>query len=191
MPKISAPTVAEHRAAQRRALLAAAEAIVAEHGVPAVTPRSVTAHAGLARSSFYEYFPSIDDLLTAVALQAFTDWAEELEAAIVAVPPGRARLHAYIDATLRMTADGRHGLAAGLQQADLSPSNREAIMALHDTLAAPLSRLLEDLGVPDAAILGALVQGMVSAGVQLLEHGASASSVAASITSILDDGIPA
>lgn len=52
MPKISAPTVAEHRVRQRGALLRAAIELLVDGGVSAVTPAAVSAAAGLARPSF-------------------------------------------------------------------------------------------------------------------------------------------
>ena len=189
MPKISAPTVAEHRVAQRGALVAAAESIIAEGGVAGISPRTVTEQAGLARSSFYEYFPSKDDLLAAVAMAAFEEWAAELEGAITAAAPGRARLHAYVEATIRMTADGKHTLATGLQQADLSPTSIDAIMAMHDTLATPLRTLLEQLQIPDASTQAVLVQGVVNAGMQLVGHGMKPQDVADAVNAILDRGI--
>lgn len=189
MPKITAPTVAEHRIAQRGALIAAAEAIIAEGGVAAITPRSVCGRAGLARSSFYEYFPSKDDLLAAIAMRAFEEWAGELGVAIAAAAPGRGRLHAYVEATFRMTADGKHTLATGLQQTELSPRGLEAIMAMHDTLTIPLRTLLEELQIPDAAARAVLVQGVINAGMQLVEHGMSPRDVTTSVNAILDRGI--
>lgn len=190
MPKISAATVAEHRAVQEQALMSAAETTIREEGLDAVTPRSVSERAGLARSSFYEYFPSRDDLLAAVAIRAFDEWAEELDAAVTAVPAGRPRLHAYVDATIRMSADGRHDLATGLRQADLSPKRYDAIMTMHDRLMTPLVTLLSELGVEDPPQQAALVQGLLTAGMQLVGHGSSAAEVAASITRILDEGLP-
>ena len=88
-----------------------------------------------------------------------------------------------------MTADGKHALATGLQQADLSATSIEAIMAMHDTLTAPLLHLLEDLHIPDAATQAALVQGLINAGMQLVGHGASTRTVTDVITSILDRGV--
>lgn len=190
MPKITAPTVAEHRAAQRRSLLSAAEAIVREDGVAAVTPRSVGERAGLARSSFYEYFPSRDDLLAAIALQSFEEWAAEVSAAVASAPAGRARLHAYVEATMRMTADGKHTIATGLREADLSPKSLDAIMKMHESLVTPLRDLLEELGVADAPTQAALVQGLLDSGVRLVGHGADARAVTASITALLDAGLP-
>jgi AcrR family transcriptional regulator len=189
MPKISAATVAEHRVAQREALISAAEAIIAERGVDAVTPRSVGERAGLARSSFYEYFASKDDLLAAIALDAFAVWTAEVNAAVEAVPPGRARLHTYVTKTMSMAADGKHSLATQLRGADLSPTSHETIMAMHDSLVAPLRALLEDLGVDSPATTAMLVQGMLGAAVQGVDHGASPDEVAASIIHIFDSGV--
>lgn len=189
MPKITAPTVAEHRVAQERALISAAVAIISENGVGGISPRAVCERAGLSRSSFYEYFPSKDDLLAAIAIQAFDDWAAELEAAMAAAAPGRPRLHAYVEATIRMTADGKHTLATGLQQTDLSPKSLEAIMAMHDALTTPLRTLLEELHVQDAAAQAVLVQGVINAGMQLVGHGVEPTEVTDAVNGILDRGV--
>lgn len=189
MPKISAPTIAEHRAAQRAALMAAASVLISEQGVAAVTPRAVGERAGLARSSFYDYFPSKDDLLAAIAIEAFEEWAAELDSVIAAAAPGRARLHAYVEATIRMAADGKHDLATELQQAELSPKSLEAVMEMHDTLTAPLQNVLLELGIREDPALLTLVRGVISAGMQLVAHGATADATVASITTLLDRGV--
>lgn len=189
MPRISAPTVAEHRAAQRQALLDAGVAVITEAGVAAVTPKAVAERAGLARSSFYEYFPSRDDLLAAIALQAFEDWAAELDEALSEVEPGRARLHAYVAAALRMAADGKHELATQLQEAEIAPTRLDVIMQLHDRLSAPLRDVLSSLGIADAGTTAVLVQGLIDAGMKLVLHGSPADDVTRSITTILDAGV--
>lgn len=189
MPKISAPTVAEHRAAQRESIIEAAKALLTEQGLAAVTPRAVGERTGLARSSFYEYFPSRDDLLAAIALEAFTAWSAEIEAVMADRAPGRDRVHAYVEASIRMAADGKHALATQLQQAELAPKSLDTIMAMHDTLASPLRTALEEWGVPDASTRAALVQGVITAGMQLVAHGVPPEGVIASTTALLDGGI--
>ena len=189
MPKISAPTVAEHRAAQRTALLTATEQLLVETGVAAVTPRAVAERAGLARSSFYEYFGSRDDVLTAVALAAFDRWAAEIEEALAGVT-APDRLRVYVETTMRMTGDGKHDIAALLQQAELSPSRHEDIMALHTVLLRPVVALLAEEGVPDAEAHAVLVQGLLNAGVQSVTHGADPGATAAMICGLLREGLP-
>ncbi len=51
MPRIDAPTVAEHHQMRRAALMAAAGDLLATQGVESVTLGAVGAAAGLARSS--------------------------------------------------------------------------------------------------------------------------------------------
>ena len=189
MPKISAATVAEHRAAQRTALLTAAEHLLEEAGLAGVTPRSVAERAGLARSSFYEYFGSRDDILTAVAIAAFDNWGAEIDEILSAVPQ-EERLVAYVGATMRMTADGKHAIAATLQQAELSPSRHEDIMAMHAAFLGPIATLLREAGVPDADTHAVLVQGLLNAGVQLVTHGVDPAAATATITALLEKGLP-
>ena len=90
MPQIDAPTVAEHRAQQREALLDAAEAILLEAGHSALTFRALGERTGLARNSIYRYFSSRDDLIAALCERDMPRWLEELEAAM-APPTGRTR----------------------------------------------------------------------------------------------------
>lgn len=190
MPKISAPTVAEHRVAQRAALLAATEQLLVEVGLAGVTPRSIAERAGLARSSFYEYFGSRDDILAAVAIAAFDRWAAEIDEVLAGVPESD-RMHAYVEAVMRMTADGKHSIAAILQQADISPSKYDDIMALHTTLLRPINTLLRESGIADADAHAALIQGLLNAGVQLVTHGVDPDAATAMIAELLAKGLPA
>lgn len=189
MPRISAPTVAEHRASQRAALLRAAAQIVTDQGVDAVKPAAVTSRAGLARSSFYEYFSSRDDLLVAIAVDAFEAWARELELQLSDAEPGLPRLRRYIDATMVMSADGKHELATVLQQADISPQRMEDILALHDALLLPLMSVLRDAGVDDLRGTLPLVNGVLSAAVKQVSEGADANTVAAAVFRMLTAGV--
>lgn len=189
MPKITAPTVMEHRAAQREALIAAAEAILRESGPEAVIPRTVCERAGLSRSSFYGYFPSRDDLLVGMAVVAMESWDAEIEAALQGVDPGLPQLRVFVDRTMAMTADGRHEIAGALRGADLHPSTLEDLKRLHDALLRPLVHILVDLGHAEPQRTATLVQGVVGSGVQLVEHGAAAAEVADDVYRLLVQGV--
>lgn len=171
MPKISAPTVAEHRSAQYAAMLTAAEEILLTSGITAVTPSAVGSRAGLARSTFYEYFPSKDDLLIALAARTFQEWRDEVGALTAGAAPGEARLRAYVEATLRLTADGRHGLATALRGVKLTPKSHEHLAALHDDLNAPLRDALGGLLADDDRMTAPLVHGIIGAAMNLIVAG--------------------
>ena len=190
MPKISAPTWSEHRAAQRVALVHAAEEVLRHAGLAGINPRTVCERAGLARSSFYDYFPSKDDLLVAVAIGAFERWNRALEDALSGVEPGLARLKALVDATMQMTAEGEHDVAAPLRQADLAPHHFEGLMALHDELMRPVVEVIADLGVPHSDRFAMLAQGVLGSGIQLIQHGADPQATAADVYQLLTAGLP-
>ena len=189
MPKISAPTVAEHRATQRAALISAGEAVLVESGLAGVTPRSVCERAGLGRSSFYAYFPTKDDLLVAIAIDAIERWDVDIERELADAEPGRDELRRFVDATMAMTAEGRHKIAGALREADLSPSSFDDLMVLHDALLRPVVRVLEHLGVSTAGSAVMLVQGVLGAGIQLVSHGRDHRVVADDVYRLLVDGI--
>jgi AcrR family transcriptional regulator len=188
MPKISAPTVGAPRAAQRAALVRAAEAVLQEGGAAGLNPRTVTERAGMSRSSFYDYFPSKDDLLVAVAIKAFGRWNASLAEALRDVEPGLPRLRALVDATMRMTADGEHDLEGHLRQAEFSPARMDDLMVLHDELLRPVSEVTAELGAPARFV--PLVHGVLGAGVQAVQHGADPASTAADVLAVLESGLP-
>jgi TetR/AcrR family transcriptional regulator, transcriptional repressor for nem operon len=82
---------------QRRSdLLDAAQSLVVEKGVAAVTLEDVTRRAGVAKGTFYLYFRSKDDLVTALQ-QRFSDrMAERVEAAARNAETWAAKLDACV-----------------------------------------------------------------------------------------------
>jgi AcrR family transcriptional regulator len=177
MPRIELATIAEHRAHQRASLLAAARELFEAGGVAAVTPKSVGARAGLARSSVYEYFPSSAALLAAVAEDQFPQWAKALEDAVAARRTPLTTVDAYNSATLAQVAAGEHRLGQALETADLPAETRARLRALHDELVAPLERSLRELGRADHAMVAALVSGALNAAVRMVQAGAPSATV--------------
>ena len=121
MPQIDAPTVAEHRAQQREALLDAAEAILLADGHSALTFRALGARTGLARNSIYRYFSSRDDLIAALCERDMPRWLEDLEAAMAAADGPDERVAAFVSTQLRLVAQGSHRMAELLGDAPLGP----------------------------------------------------------------------
>lgn len=66
MPKINAPTIKEHKAATRAALIDAAAAVFLRDGLAGASIGSIADVAMIARTTVYEYFPNKDALLRAV-----------------------------------------------------------------------------------------------------------------------------
>ena len=184
MPRISAATVAEHRAAQRRSLLDAAHAIIEATGEgPAMS--EVADRAGLARSSVYQYFSSRADLLNAMVQDVFPRWTERVTSAMQReVTPGR-RILAYALANVQLVDEGAHAIGTAL--ATLAPGEEldEQAGRMHRQIQEPLHATLVQLGVDDADSVAELINGVVHAATRLLESGQSLERVAAHLELVL------
>ena len=177
MPKIEAQTVAEHRANQERALLEAARELLRADGRAAVTPASVGAVVGLARSSVYKYFRSGEEILARIVADAFADWGARVSEAAGHAGDTGDRIDAYVRATLELASTGAHRIAVlggGLPRDD---SARERLARAHRDLAAPLRAALADRGDPDPGLTAELIDGALGRAIDQLDAGRPAGEV--------------
>jgi AcrR family transcriptional regulator len=169
MPRISAPTVAEHHERQRRRLLDAARSLLAETG--AAPMGAVARRAGLARSSVYQYFPSADDLLAAVVADVFPDWAGQvLERVAAATTPG-ARVWAYVEANLDLFGSDEEALARALSRVVDPQTLTVPMKEFHARLQEPLVEALADLGEPEPQAMGEHIDALVMQAARHLDAG--------------------
>ena len=63
MPKLWNQTIEEHRHAVRDAVLETTAALVAEHGLLAVTMSQIAERTGIGRATLYKYFPDVEAVL--------------------------------------------------------------------------------------------------------------------------------
>ncbi|MEU8175808.1 helix-turn-helix domain-containing protein [Microbispora hainanensis] len=177
MPRISAATVADHRANQHAALLEAAREILVSEGVHALTPAAVGARIGLARSSVYRYFSSTADILAQLVEDAFPRWSDRLRAAIApAGPDGSlpARIRAYGRAALDFVGSPDYALIPALQAIGLPGECRVRVDELHGELIAPLADALREAGADHPALRAELAWGVLRAGARRLMPDAAA-----------------
>lgn len=172
MPRISAPTVAEHRVRQRSALLQAASGLLVSGGVSAVTPAAVGAAAGLSRPGVYQYFTSGADILAAVIEDAFPRANATLRETLARANGPGETLDAYVRVTLGLAAEGAHRPAAALAAAQLPPECLARLAELHQEQAAPFIEALRELAVPELEITARLLGGALEAAMAAIEAGA-------------------
>ncbi|MGY4709058.1 TetR/AcrR family transcriptional regulator [Mycolicibacterium sp. CBM1] len=105
MPRISAPSVEQHREQVHRRVFEAFGALLSEHSVDAVTMAQLAAAAGIGRTAIYHHFADKEAVVVAFASYETSRYIEELEAALADVRDPAERLALYI----------RHHLDAGQQ----------------------------------------------------------------------------
>ncbi|MFC4603834.1 TetR/AcrR family transcriptional regulator [Rhodococcus kronopolitis] len=186
MPRINAPTVAEHRAAQRRALLDAAREVLAEGSADDLGFAEVATRAGLARSSVYQYFKSRRDLIDALIEDSFPRWSERVQREMDAAGGPDRRVLAYVRANLDLVAEGEHAAASSL--AALAPTARTTAesASLHRQLSTPLIAALTELGAVDAAATAELVNAVVHAATRQVEAGDDIAAVQARAAELIE-----
>lgn len=160
MPRIDAPTVAEHHARQRRALLDAARALLAETG-QAPSMAAVGRRAGLARSSVYQYFASPEALLAEVVADVFPDWAKQVHDRVErATCPGE-RVWAYVEANVALFASSEQAVAQALTRVVEPSVLRGPMQQFHAELQVPLRAALTDLGEPEVETMAEMVDAII------------------------------
>lgn len=181
MPKINAPTVAEHREQRRAALLDAAATLMLRGGP--FTVAEVATEVGLSRSAIYEYYSSAADLIADVLVDELADWSDSLEHATRdETDPGR-RISAWITAVLEYVADGRHALVRAAGAVELPPTRRAEVQARHRDLIHPLHAAIAELGAPEPTSLATLVWGAVEASIARIEAGTATAEEQAPVVS--------
>jgi AcrR family transcriptional regulator len=163
MPKISAPSIVEHRELRRQQLISAALELALGEGAEAVTVAAVAKKAGLARSSIYEYFASSADLIADLILEELDYYSNRLAAAIVDATDPFEKIEHWIAEGLRYVADGRHMLVKSLNTISTPEFRKEEIAMGHRKMIAPLRQALVETGIKDPAAAAAFLSSVTDA----------------------------
>ena len=189
MPKISAPTVAEHRVLRRGQLIEAAASLALEVGGSAVTMSAIAKRAGLSRTAVYEYFASSTDLLAELILDELTHWAGTLETVVASEVDAEAKVRAWIRGALGYVADGHHQLVKALGAVSLPIERTPEIQAAHRRLVDPLIGALSQMGISDPVGTALLVNATVESATRRIERGLSAADEIAAAESFALAGV--
>src|SRR5919107_2993176 len=105
VPNLWNETMEAHRAAVRDAILDAAAALVAEHGLRSVTMSQIAEETGIGRATLYKYFPDVEAILFAWHERQIAGHLEQLaEVRDQAGDPGE-RLEAVLEAFALISHD--------------------------------------------------------------------------------------
>ena len=174
MPRISAPTVAEHRTMVQQQLVDAAEQILRSGQPDALTASAVTHAVGIARNSIYRYVDSVDDLRGLVLARHLPSWLDAVENELASIDDPADRIAVWVRANVEQAARSGHGWLMSLGQTT-APSvatikvMESAHAIMRDVLFNAWGKLVDDR---DAGMVGAgLVRGLLDACFKQLDAG--------------------
>ncbi|MFG2058745.1 TetR/AcrR family transcriptional regulator [Micromonospora sp. NPDC048930] len=158
MPKLWTETIDAHRAAVRDAAMDAMAALVAKHGLVAVTMSQIAEQAGIGRATLYKYFPDAQAVLTAWHERQITTHLDQLAAAVDPAAPAIVRLEAVLHtyAHIQHHSARHHGgeLAALLHRSEHVDRAQQRLRGFVQDLIAEAARdgdLRDDVATDELA----------------------------------------
>lgn len=137
--------VREEADVRRQSLIAACAACLAEEGAKGASVRAICRRAGVSAGLLTHYFSGIDDLVLATYRDITRKVTEATGAAVAAAGPDpRARLEAYVTASLRPPLLDPQLLATWLAFWSMMTSNPQ-VAEVHGETYGEFRRGLEDL----------------------------------------------
>lgn len=140
MPKITAPTIAAHRALTRDRIMEAVDELFRTQGIDRISMTDVARSAGITRTALYNYFPDKPALLLAFTEQVSNAFVERYRRELPSGVSATRRLSAFVRLQLEGIIAHPHPPAAELG-ASLGPEAYRALAA-H---VAPMQRLLTEI----------------------------------------------
>lgn len=188
VPRIEAATVVEHHEMRRAALIQAGSEILFSRGFDAVTPASVGAAAGIARSSVYQYFPSTTALLLAIIDEAFPQATAKLRGAVGRHDDPRAQVDAYLSAAFDFATDAEHTSFGAIPMEGLAAEVRDRLNALHREQYVPLLDALTRMGVKNVGLSAQFIGGLLESAVRAVSAGADRDTMRAALLAVVNSG---
>jgi AcrR family transcriptional regulator len=129
-----------HRGRQRRAIYDATLSLVTERGLSDVSMAEVARQAGIGRATLYKYFPSVEHILAAVALDEMDRERATLDAALVPLDDPLERLRTSTRLLIEYFDSPDHALASGAVHPtqfseEVGRDVHAAFRSLHEMLA--------------------------------------------------------
>ena len=148
-PKIEAESIVDQRALRQRQLTDAALSLALEGGAESITVSAVAAKAGLARSSFYEYFSSSADLIADLVMDELESYRLRLSKAVEDSKSSDEYIANWVEESLKYVVDGRHMLVKSLNSITLPDFRKAEIAQGHRALMSTIIEPLANLGIKD------------------------------------------
>jgi AcrR family transcriptional regulator len=142
MPRISAALIDEHRETTRRALFDAALDLFARQGYVETTLGALADHAGIGRTTFYDYFTDKDDLLASLVEEYLPAVFETMIGEIPRSLSSRDQLATLVVAMVGFVAkDPVFGVILHRDVPRIGPDAQRRIAAAHQNLITEFASL--------------------------------------------------
>lgn len=182
-------TRAAVRDSRQEAILAAAQRIIAEHGVDHVSMAELASATGLSRPAIYQYFASREHVLAELVINEMADLSNAIDEKVAVFPEPMERVRIWIHYSLAHLASAEHRSIRQISVESLPEESRGMLRAMHGHFMTALLSPLRELGVEDPAATCHLLFASVAAAAERIDAGNDFSREAAALERFAIAGI--
>jgi AcrR family transcriptional regulator len=161
----------ETRDDRQERILEAAQSLIAERGVEAVSMAELASATGLSRPAIYQYFASREHVLAELVINEMADLSNAIDEHIAPFDDPLERIRIWVHYTLAHLSSAEHRAIREISIASLPEESRGMINALHGHFMTALVSPLTQLGVPDVTSTCHLIFAAVAAAAKRIDEG--------------------
>jgi len=162
----------ETRDARQERILGAAQALIAEQGVDAVSMAELAAATGLSRPAIYQYFASREHVLAELVINEMADLSNAIDEHIAHFDEPLERIRVWIHYSLAHLASAEHRVIREISIDSLPEESRGMINAMHGHFMMALVSPVSQLGLADVTSTCHLIFASVAAAAKRIDEGA-------------------
>ena len=153
-------------------ILEAAQSLIAERGVDAVSMAELAAATGLSRPAIYQYFSSREHVLAELVINEMADLSNAIDEHIAHFDDPLERIRVWIHYSLAHLASAEHRVIREISIDSLPQESRGMINAMHGHFMMALVSPLSQLGLANVTSTCHLIFASVAAAAKRIDEGA-------------------
>ena len=171
------------------AILDAAQQLIADLGVDAVSMAELAKSTGLSRPAIYQYFASREHVLAELVINEMADLSNAIDEKVAVFPDPMERVRIWIHYSLAHLASAEHRSIRQISISSLPEESRGMLRAMHGHFMMALVNPLTQLGVTDPTATCHLLYASVASAAERIDAGNDFSREAAALERFAIAGI--
>jgi AcrR family transcriptional regulator len=156
---------------RQETILAAAQSLIAQKGVDAVSMADLAKATGLSRPAIYQYFASKDHVLAELVINEMADLSNAIERHIEGLEDPMERIRIWVHYSLAHLASAEHRIIREISIASLPDESRGMINAMHGHFMTALLSPVREIGIRDVTATAHLIFASVAAAAKRIDEG--------------------
>ena len=170
-------------------ILDAAQKLIAQHGVEAVSMGQLAKETGLSRPAIYQYFASLQHVLAELVINEMADLSNAIDEKIAHFPDPMERIRIWIHYSLAHLASAEHRAIRQISVDSLPEESRGMLRAMHGHFMLALTSPVKQLGIEDVTATCHLLYASVAAAASRIDEGSDFTREAAALERFAVAGI--